>query len=272
MQSNVWDPTKVKLPRRINTRLPGWKFKAEWGIPNYRIASTMIRNIMQLCAMAVPDVYQDRMTVYDPYLYTFFYYEGKHVAINADNDLMVCSRYPLPLLAEENLVDESANYNLPDIFPLSATIDLYKQHVWRAENMPGWKNEYCFPHTHTLFVTYNDWWSTSQRNAKALMYCFGQTLAMAKYLYGFDIKILPRPIAIHCVLTNGIQFSFTSFQLNTLATDSRDGIKNMVWFENDNAMYSKILPQRAMLRNTAYENYDPKVLDKLFAMYTYGKQ
>ena len=37
MQANIWDPTKQKLSKRINTRLPGWKFKAEVGIPPSKI-------------------------------------------------------------------------------------------------------------------------------------------------------------------------------------------------------------------------------------------
>ena len=37
MQANVWDPTKKKLPKRFNAQIPGWKFKAETGIPRRRI-------------------------------------------------------------------------------------------------------------------------------------------------------------------------------------------------------------------------------------------
>lgn len=38
MQSHKWEPTKVKLPKRKNPDLPIWKFKAELGIPDYKIA------------------------------------------------------------------------------------------------------------------------------------------------------------------------------------------------------------------------------------------
>ena len=35
-------------------------------------------------------------------------------------------------------------------------------------------------------------------------------------------------------------------------------------------MYNKILPNRAMLRNTIYEDYDPGVLRKILAFYIAG--
>ena len=40
--------------------------------------------------------------------------------------------------------------------------------------------------------------------------------------------------------------------------------------DTDNALYEKILPRRAMLRNTKYQNYDPSVLNKLLSMYAAG--
>jgi len=274
MQSNVWDPSKDKLPRRYNTQLPGWKFKAEHGIKNGRIASTMIRNIVQLCEMAYPLALEDRRTIFDPSLSTFYFFDGKHIAINAENDLLVCSRRALPAFAEEATVDASTNFQLPYLFPLAPTIDLRKTHVWKTENQPGWRDGFTHPHAHTMFVKYDDRWTTTQRNAKALMYCFGQTAAQARRQHGMDVKTLPKPIAMQCVLTNGFDYSLVCFQLNTLDVSGSEGgrgVKNLVWFDADNAMYNKIVPRRSMLRNTKYEDYDPTVLTKLFALYAYGK-
>ena len=39
MQANVWNPTKEKLPTRHDPDLPIWKFKAETGIPEFKIRS-----------------------------------------------------------------------------------------------------------------------------------------------------------------------------------------------------------------------------------------
>jgi large subunit ribosomal protein L37 len=50
-----------------------------------------------------------------------------------------------------------------------------------------------------------------------------------------------------------------------------DGIKNFAWFSHDEQpMFNKIIPKRAMLRNTKYEDYDPAVFRQLVAFYTNG--
>ena len=71
-------------------------------------------------------------------------------------------------------------------------------------------------------------------------------------------------------MTDGESFNFVCFQLNTLNYDGPDGVKNLVWFDNSNEMYKKILPKRAMLRNTKYEDYDPEVFKKMLALYVNG--
>lgn len=72
------------------------------------------------------------------------------------------------------------------------------------------------------------------------------------------------------MLTDGIRFHLSFFQLNTLDYSKEAGVKNLAWFDTDNKLFEKILPKRAMLRNTKYEDYDPKVFRKLLAMYIYG--
>ena len=44
----------------------------------------------------------------------------------------------------------------------------------------------------------------------------------------------------------------------------------MLWKRTNNALYRKILPKRAMLRNTAYEDYDGTVLERILGMYATG--
>jgi len=43
-----------------------------------------------------------------------------------------------------------------------------------------------FPHQypHTLVIGYDNQWTVSERNAMALLYCFGHALGLAKRLYG----------------------------------------------------------------------------------------
>jgi large subunit ribosomal protein L37 len=73
-------------------------------------------------------------------------------------------------------------------------------------------------------------------------------------------------------MTNGSKFLFSCFQLNTLNYKNNDGIKNFVWFssDGDQPMYNKIVPKRAMLRNTRYEDYDPDVFRQILTFYANG--
>jgi large subunit ribosomal protein L37 len=73
-------------------------------------------------------------------------------------------------------------------------------------------------------------------------------------------------------MTDGAKFLFSCFQLNTLNYSNNDGVKNFVWFssEGDRSLYNKIVPKRAMLRNTRYEDYDPDVFRQIVAFYTNG--
>jgi large subunit ribosomal protein L37 len=92
------------------------------------------------------------------------------------------------------------------------------------------------------------------------------------YLCQWDAKELPEPVPIQCVMTDGAKFLFSCFQLNTLNYSNSDGVKNFVWFssEGDRSLYNKIVPKRAMLRNTRYEDYDPDVFRQIVAFYTNG--
>ena len=86
----------------------------------------------------------------------------------------------------------------------------------------------------------------------------------------WEVTKLDEPISTQMVYTDGARFNFVFFQLNTLDFTSNDGIKNLAWFDNDNALYERIEPKRAMLRNTIYRDYDPSVLDKLIATFLNG--
>jgi large subunit ribosomal protein L37 len=85
-----------------------------------------------------------------------------------------------------------------------------------------------------------------------------------------EAKSLPEPVCTQCVATDGETFDFVYFQLNTLDFTSAQGVKNLVWFDNDNLMYNKIIPRRSMLRNTRYEDYNPEVMKKLVATYMFS--
>jgi len=87
----------------------------------------------------------------------------------------------------------------------------------------------------------------------------------------WETKVLPEPISTQCILTDGDIFRFVCFQLNTLNFETSDGVKNLVWFDEDERpLFNRLLPKRAMLRNTRYLDYDPDVFRQLVAFYVNG--
>jgi len=74
-------------------------------------------------------------------------------------------------------------------------------------------------------------------------------------------------------MTDGDIFRFSCFQLNTLNFETDDGVKNQVWFDEDERpLFNRLVPKRAMLRNTQYLDYDANVFRQLVAFYTNGLQ
>jgi len=87
----------------------------------------------------------------------------------------------------------------------------------------------------------------------------------------WEVKVLPEPISTQCVMTDGDIFHFTCFQLNTLNFETSDGVKNLVWFdEEERPLFYRLVPKRAMLRNTRYLDYDSDVFRQLVAFYVNG--
>lgn len=79
--------------------------------------------------------------------------------------------------------------------------------------------------------------------------------------------MIPVPIKVQCIQTNGIDFYFTVFLLNTLNFTSNEGDKNMVWFSKKFPLFRKTVPRKAMLRHTTYTAYKPEPFGKFLALY-----
>jgi len=290
MQAHVWDPTKAKLPKRIYTELKHWLFKAETGIPPLRIMGITTSNFLRMFTMLGgrhPDLLATRTILHDHQttLQYSFRDEQRDIQITNNIPYVVFSSRAVPSLADEDAIEKSKTHQLPDMFPIAPTIDLQKQHVYKPGlNDTGFLTQYSHSHPHTIWMNHYDQretrerhvdhtWSTEERKGRALLTAFGVCAAHAKHLYGADVGVLPLPVSVHCVdVTDTGVFHLLSFQLNTLDMTNDQGIKNLAWFDSDQVMFEKILPKRAMLRNTKYQNYDPAVLKKLMAMYVHGSK
>lgn len=96
----------------------------------------------------------------------------------------------------------------------------------------------AFQHAHTILLH----WSPqdvrnlhetpvteTQLQARAMLKSFAVAAASARAQYGNDVAVLPQPVCVQCVHTDGRRFQFGSYQLNTLRLDDEGGAKN-VWY------------------------------------------
>ncbi|XP_074653079.1 large ribosomal subunit protein mL37-like [Tubulanus polymorphus] len=284
MQAHVWDTTYEQLPRRFNPRVPRWHFKSEKGIPFDKIPKLLLRNLVQLCSSLshkYPEILMDRTLTRDHYTNSLLTMAGKPVMVNETLPFLLSSSKDLPIFADQETVDATVNVNLPDLDPLSPLLDVLKTHTYDPIESTGWKLASALNIPHTLFTTYTDYmtqekwlstdfWTSEQHVAQAVMFAFGRAVARAKAKYGANVTNLPEPVTVQGIKTDGEKFHFVCFQLNTLNINSNDGIKNLVWIDKDNYLFHKILPRRAMLRNTIYEDFDPSVFRKFLAFFLNG--
>lgn len=112
------------------------------------------------------------------------------------------------------------------------------------------------------------------------MHCYASCVATAKRIYGdTQGQLLPKPIAVEAVCTDGVFFDFIAFQLNTLDLpdwSTRDKMQNstsahnIAWLDGNHQLMEKRIPKRSMLRNTRYTNLDMSVFYRLFTRYISG--
>lgn len=62
---------------------------------------------------------------------------GKPVIIRGLSEWLVTSDKPITPFADENIVDASVNYTLPNMYPIVPTIDLVKENNYTLEHNLG---------------------------------------------------------------------------------------------------------------------------------------
>ncbi|ESO93879.1 hypothetical protein LOTGIDRAFT_228627 [Lottia gigantea] len=273
MQSQVWDSTHVKLPKRGDLENVGFKFTREYGIPRARRMDVFVQGLMRLCqltSLQYPSVLTDRYIVSDSYLTSNYLFKEKRVSFEGKCKYLVLSDRPMLRFADVDQVEESKEHELPDMYPISPLISLQKRHDYTLQNIAGLEKDFTHSHPHTIFLMNTNFWTESQRQASAMMFAFGHAVASAKNLYGEDVKVLPEPVCVQCVNASETTLNFTFFQLNTLDLSNSDGIKNFVWFDTSNHLFQYQLRQPWKgpdYLSTIYHSFNPEGFHKLLAVF-----
>lgn len=181
-----------------------------------------------------------------------------------ESDILLASKNPLKPFADNTDVEETRGQTIPDMFPMSPTVDLVKSNIYLKDMSLGYADSFPYPNHHTVFLSVDKGWSMEQRHASALLHAYAHCTAQAKKK---SIENLEQsPISTQVIHTDGELFGFVCYQLNTMeGVQENDIVRNIAWIDSD-LLFELSLPRRSMLRNTQYKNYNDNVIKKLLSM------
>lgn len=278
MQSQKWHTDQNKLAKRIDKEKIGFKFRPQYGIYSFKSAKILCQNMLRLCQSQTglyPSILKERTLIREPFIRSTFSHDDRTIQVLGTNDFLLMSKSSLPKFAQNDIVDASTNFSLPNIHPLKPTIDLESTNNYNLEPFNCLKNQNVSLHPHTLFLINQQYWKTPERTANALLYLFAYAINEARRKFGEGVTILPEPINIQCVHMDFNNLNFLALQLNTLNFQTHNGIKNLIWCDENNIMFKKILSKPWLgeeLNDTKYVDYNPKVFQKFLAFYVNGHE
>ncbi|KAI4882099.1 hypothetical protein NFI96_029430 [Prochilodus magdalenae] len=245
-----------------------------------RFCPSLLHNLLHLCGgLQATHPGLARRMLADKYSLAASWSRGEDLfQVRGQNGLLLNCMSPLPALAGQEEIQSTADHVLETFYPISPTIDLQCTHVYEQKNSIGFREDYPYPHAHTLYLM--EAGNTpplypEQLRAKMIMFAFGNALARARVLYGNESKVLEKPIVVQSVATNGRLFQFVVFQLNTTELESDSGVKNLAWVDADQPLYdfAKIRPliKKKVVRVPAgLSGYQPDTFKKFLALYLHG--
>lgn len=279
MQSQVWDSAKDLLPRHMDRENLQWKFARRRGIPHKRSGSILLSNMIRMCQGLVgqyPSML-DRQFVLKPSYETVYKYTDINVRIAGEFDCLALGRKPLEPFGDAQLVKESINYTLPDMYPVFPTIDFDQTNNYTIREQGVLKDKIptdipSYPIL--MFAVSSQYWKPEYRQAYNIMHCFGFAAQEARRLYGPTVKELPQPITLINVNMDWTTLNFLCFQLNTVDVNSDEGVKNFVWYDSGNKMFVKHHPkpwrEEEMYKHFRYTDFNPEPFEKFLAVFLHG--
>ncbi|XP_060073103.1 large ribosomal subunit protein mL37-like [Ylistrum balloti] len=276
LQSQVWDPSQQKLPRRIDKSCIKWNFQREYGIPRNKsihiLGTNMVRLANSLINARYPAAFKDQQLIIQPAFDAFYTFMGEKIVIKSTSNYLLMGPNPLPRFTDEDTVRRTNDEVIPDMYPILPTIDFKSTHFYDLINNIGFRSSTEF-HPH-IFITSNcDYWNDDSRQARSMMYCLAHTIAEARLRFGKDVQTLPEPICVQTASVGETGLNFVFFQLNTLDFSSQSGVKNQAWLDTGNNLYTKILSQPwngEEFLNHQYTDFTAEPFSKLLAVMQYG--
>ncbi|XP_055371253.1 39S ribosomal protein L37, mitochondrial [Condylostylus longicornis] len=233
LASCVFDAYQEKLPKIKVPGKPMYNLPRIYGIPVNRKCELLISKLLFECEkLAASNISQQNKLVNDAYFEVFLQKNDNLIRLNVKADSL--------LLSKTTIEPFSGTFegNVPDIFPMNFTIGLPKIQIPKNELNPftGIISNYfphiVFSHFSPEEVTnlYKTPVKTNQLQGRTLLKAFAAAYTKATMMYGNKTKDLEKPLVVQSIHTDGKQFHFGIFQLNTTNLSDSNETKN-IWFQ-----------------------------------------
>ncbi|XP_017891628.1 39S ribosomal protein L37, mitochondrial [Ceratina calcarata] len=242
--SVIYDPEQVKLPKIKDPERPSWVYPRVFGLSSTRKVHNLFKKLLQLCeSLSGLSIAQNRFIVSDGLLSTFIEKENRFLNFSTKMDIMMTSMMPLAPIADVNIHNE---LKMPNIYPLHSTAGLTKSEIYDSTDLYPINKESPLMNVHTIFVNYDPSKvknltelpvTENQIHARSLTQSFTTAATYARQRFGKDVKALPEPVVVQCIQSDGQNFYFSVYQLNTLDIDGEEGIRNFWWAEPTIKLY-----------------------------------
>lgn len=269
--SNIFDAHQELLPKRKDPDRPAWNFPRYYGVTDIRKTHNLFKKLLQICeCVCGPEIVQTRSVFHNGVACISIEKESKLLQFALTFDLALISTKPLKKIENQNAYTE---LDFPSIYPFYPTVSLEKTNIYKIEDLYPIEAKSPWLNVHTIFVSHNPEEVKNlselpvvedQILARSMIKSFTAAASNARQKYGSDVKHLPEPIIVQCIESNGKQFHFSVFQLNTLDINKTEGIRNFWWSSPILQLYEEACYKTG---KPILTGYNPEVVKKLFAFY-----
>lgn len=152
-------------------------------------------------------------------------------------------------------IERTCQEDLPGPFD-NYSLGVYRHPIVHLQNNPGFQNTALnkYPYNHMLFLTNTFNLTYEQQQAFGIMSMFSSLVSLAMNDGVQMGQHLEKPLVTKCAITDGIQFTFMCYQLNTLSLQEDSGIKNCAWSSPSMTLFTKQEKTAARLWSVLYES------------------
>ena len=171
--------------------------------PSIARRKILLDNLIRLCNINLSrqssDYISERTLLLDTPLSVVLHRGTQLLQVARNSEFTLFAKQPLPPVASQAQVADSAAHQFADMYPVFPTIDLVDSHVYDLEESTfGWRPDAAahFAHTHTFFHVDGDGLSGEANVAKLMMFAFGSAVAQSKLLQSgkVGLKMIDRQV------------------------------------------------------------------------------